>query len=152
MILSFQAPAVAGARHPGRSQTVLGISRNLAYASPVPVSSPSQPSWAVTPEKVAEVVRRLIEVGRPRKVYLFGSHVNGQAGPDSDLDVLVVVEDGIQNPRAESVRLRHALRGILMSVDILVVPESFFNLHRETPGLIYREVVEHGQLVYDSAR
>jgi predicted nucleotidyltransferase len=111
-----------------------------------------QSPWAITPAKVEAAVRRLVEAARPRKLFLFGSYVSGQAQSDSDLDVLVVTDDAVENPRRESVRLRGVLRGILMPVDILCVPESFFNSHLDTPGLIYREVVETGRLVYDAAR
>ena len=68
------------------------------------------------------------------------------------MDVLVVVEDSVASPRQESVRLRHALRGIRMSMDILVVTATHFAAQRDTPGLIYREVAEHGRLVYERPR
>ena len=74
------------------------------------------PPWAVTPEKVEQAVRRLVDAGHPRKVILFGSYVRGEAHRDSDLDVLVVTDDGVTNARKESARLRAALRGIRMCV------------------------------------
>ena len=113
------------------------------------MSTVAQVPWAVTHEKVEAVVRRLIEVGRPRKIILFGSYVRGHVHRDSDLDVLVVTEDRVENPRAESVRLREAVDDIDMPMDILVVPESQFNALRNTPGLIYREACEQGKVVYE---
>ena len=110
------------------------------------------PVWAVTPAKVAAAIQRLVETARPRKLFLFGSNATQVERGNSDLDVLVVTDDSVQNSRQESVRLRSALRGILMPVDILVVNESYFNQHRDTPGLIYREVLANGRLVYDAAR
>jgi predicted nucleotidyltransferase len=104
--------------------------------------------WAVTPEKVEQAVRRLVEAGRPRKVILFGSYVRGETHRDSDLDVLVVTNDGVVNTRKESVRLRSALRGIQMCVDILVVREGDFNRLKDKIGLIYREAVRHGKVAY----
>ena len=103
----------------------------------------------MTSEKVEAVVQRLIAVGRPRKIILFGSYVSGQVGRDSDLDVLVVTDDRVANPRAESVRLREAVEDIDMAMDILVVPESQFNALRNTPGLIYQEVCEQGKVAYE---
>jgi len=116
---------------------------------PVFVSALAEVPWAVTAEKVEAVVQRLIAVGRPRKIILFGSYVRGQVDRDSDLDVLVVTDDRVANPRAESVRLRDAVEDIDMPMDILVVPESQFNALRNTPGLIYQEACEHGKLVYE---
>ena len=96
-------------------------------------------------------MKRLIEVAAPRKLYLFGSFVRDETNTDSDLDLLVVVDDSVIAPRRESLRLRQALRGIHMPFDVLVVTESFFNAHRDSPGLIYREIVETGRLVYERA-
>ena len=36
-----------------------------------------------------EVVRRLAEVYHPLRIYLFGSAARGDAGPDSDYDLMV---------------------------------------------------------------
>lgn len=105
--------------------------------------------WAVTPEKVEAVVRRLREAAQPRKIILFGSYVRGQVHRDSDLDVLIVTDDTVQNPRAESVRLRRSVADIDMPMDILVVPESRFNELRDVPGLIYQEACQTGKVVYE---
>lgn len=105
--------------------------------------------FAVSSAKADAVVARLIEIAAPRQIYLFGSFVRGDINPDSDLDVLVVMDDSMANPRQESVRLRHALRGIRMSMDIMVVTASQFAVHRHTAGFIYREIAENGRLVYE---
>lgn len=104
----------------------------------------------ITPEKVDQAVRRLVEAGRPRKIILFGSYVRGQTHRDSDLDVLVVADDGVPNVRQESARLRRLLRGIRMCMDILVVRERDFNRLKDTIGLIYREAIRDGKVVYEA--
>ena len=108
--------------------------------------------WAITAEKVESAISRIIEVGRPLKLILFGSYVRDAGGPDSDVDFLVVTEDGIENPRKESVRIRRALRGISMPMDILVVPESRWLELKNMPGLIYQEAINNGKVVYESNR
>lgn len=109
-------------------------------------------SWEITPKKVQAVVQKIIEVSRPRKLILFGSYVSGNTHLNSDLDVLVVTGDEIENPRKESVRIRRALRGIVMGMDILVVPESKLEELANIPGLIYREAVRNGKVVYESTK
>jgi predicted nucleotidyltransferase len=108
-------------------------------------------SWLITPEKVLAAVNKIIETALPRKIILFGSYVAGKTHTDSDLDILVVTADEEVNPRKESVRIRRALKGIGMPMDIVVVPETTLALHGETPGLIYREALRHGRVVYDAA-
>ena len=44
-----------------------------------------------------------------RKLAFFGSVIRDDFGPDSDMDLLVI-EQGVEHVRQESVRLRQALR------------------------------------------
>jgi predicted nucleotidyltransferase len=106
--------------------------------------------WAITPEKVATAIKKIIEISKPRKLILFGSYIRGDIRLNSDLDILVVTGDEIENPRKESVRIRSSLRGIGMPMDILVVSENKLEEFAETPGLIYREIMKSGQVVYES--
>jgi len=46
---------------------------------------------ADTDLKLEGVIRRLVEAYQPRRIYLFGSVARGEAGPDSDYDLLVLV-------------------------------------------------------------
>lgn len=107
-------------------------------------------AWEVTPQKVKAVVDKIVEIAKPRKVILFGSYVRGKMTVNSDLDVMVV-ESSVENPRKESVRIRRALKGILMPMDILVVQEDVLAETADTPGLIYREAIKNGRVVYESA-
>jgi predicted nucleotidyltransferase len=106
--------------------------------------------WAVTPEKIDAAVKRIVSVAQPRKVILFGSVVAGKPGIHSDVDILVVTRDEIESSRKESVRIRRALRGITIPMDILVIPEKRLQALADQPGLIYREAVRHGRVVYDA--
>ena len=108
-------------------------------------------AWQVTNEKVWQAVERIVEAARPRKVVLFGSYVRGTMHRDSDLDILVVTAEEVENPRKESVRIRRALRGIGMPMDILVVSEERLSACGDAPGLVYREALRDGRIVYDSA-
>lgn len=69
--------------------------------------------------------RKLVEAaGAPARVVLFGSHARGDAGPDSDLDFLVIERD-VPDRHAEMVRLARALRPLGVPVDIVVVSETY---------------------------
>lgn len=109
-------------------------------------------AWEVTPEKVEAAVRKIIEVARPLKVILFGSYVRNDVSINSDADFLVITGDDVENARKESVRIRRALRGIAMPMDILVVPEGKWRQLKDKPGLIYREALKNGRVVYESSR
>ena len=93
-------------------------------------------SWEVNAEKVEAAVRRIVEVSRPVRLILFGSYVTETTNLNSDLDVLVITRDGVADARKESVRIRRALRGISMPMDILVVPKSKWDELKDVPRLI----------------
>ena len=107
--------------------------------------------WSVTEAKVRAAVERIVAHARPQAVILFGSYARGVAGPNSDLDVLVIVDDSVANCRAESVRLRRELRGISMPIDIIVARRSDVEQLRDTPGLLYETALLEGQVVYGRA-
>jgi uncharacterized protein len=92
---------------------------------------------------LAEIVRRLVEAYQPERVYLFGSHARGEAGPDSDYDLMVVVPGQAPLPWQRSHRTSEALRGIGMAADVLVwARESFekrLHLKASLPSTIMRE-------------
>lgn len=95
-----------------------------------------------------DMIRRILTVCDPEKIILFGSYARGDFTPDSDLDILVIVA-GVSSTRAESNRLRKALRGLLVPVDVLVATPEQIQRHRQTLGLIYRPALEEGKVIYE---
>lgn len=110
----------------------------------------SQPLWAVTPEKIAEAVRRIVEAAAPVRIILFGSAARDEAGRDSDVD-LIVVERDVSDRYAETVRLHRALRGLILPVDILVIADRDFEEWAATPGSVYRTASMEGKVLYEAA-
>ena len=106
-------------------------------------------NWAVTPQKLAEASRRIVGASDPLKIILFGSRARGDAGEESDADLLVV-EAEVNNPIAESVRLRRLLKDLLLPVDLLVVSQAKFEYWRDTPGTVYFEANQEGKVIYEA--
>jgi len=109
-------------------------------------------SWAVTPEKIDAAIDRVIGAAHPRRVILFGSAAHGKAGVPNDVDLLVVSKREIKHPRKESVRIRRVLRGIPMPMDILVISERRLQELAHQPGLVYREALRAGKVVYEATK
>src|SRR5579872_6477153 len=75
---------------------------------------------------LAEIVRRLVASYEPARIYLFGSMARGEAGPDSDYDLLLVVPDGAPQERGDSDLAYRALRGTGIAADVVVWTRSRF--------------------------
>ncbi len=109
-----------------------------------------QPVWAVTPEKISEAVRRLVQAASPRKIILFGSRARAGASKDSDLDLMVITGPlSDEQQFHEMIRLRDLLSPLIMSVDVLVVPEEKMEYWHDTPGNVYYEAALDGIVLYD---
>lgn len=114
------------------------------------LNTPRYHSWEVTPEKVEVIIRRIIAVSNPLKLILFGSYVRGETNINSDLDILIITRNDIISERKESIRIRRALRGISMPMDIIVIPEKKWMQVKDKPGMIYRQALREGKIVYES--
>ena len=51
-----------------------------------------------------EIIRRIVEVVQPEKIVMFGSAARGEMGPNSDVDLLVVMETE-ENPLHAAARI-----------------------------------------------
>ncbi len=94
-----------------------------------------------------ELVRRIVEAVHPLRIILFGSAARGEMGPDSDLDVLVVMPDGVHRRETAQLIRRH-LMGLGFAKDILVVTESDVERHRANPYLIIKPAMDEGKELY----
>lgn len=50
------------------------------------------------PSLIKDAVRRIAEHGDPERIMLFGSCAKGMIGPDSDIDLLVVMNTDVPRP------------------------------------------------------
>jgi predicted nucleotidyltransferase len=92
----------------------------------------------------------LRDAARPTRIILFGSHARGDARPDSDIDLLVVLE-GLHDRVAEMVRLARVLSPLRLPVDVLVVSEDAFRYWCDTPGNVYSAARAEGRVLYEQA-
>ena len=96
-------------------------------------------------------IRRLAEeiaqsTSLPTSVVLFGSHARGDAGPSSDVD-LMVIEDGLRDWAAESVRLRRLVRRSALlrkPVDLVVMSRADYRKWRGHFGTVQHEAEREG--------
>ena len=92
---------------------------------------------------LVKIVGRLVEAYRPERVYLFGSWARGDAGPDSDYDLLLVVPDSADTTRRRSRLAYEVLWETGRAADVVVLTrtdfESRLHLAASLPAIVARE-------------
>ena len=98
--------------------------------------------------KLAEIVRRLVDAYQPEEIYLFGSAARGQAGPDSDYDLLLIVPDSAAPERKRSRLAYQTLRGTGIAADVLVWTRSRFDSRTHVRASLPAIVLREGKLLH----
>jgi predicted nucleotidyltransferase len=118
--------------------------------SDVSEGSDEMPCASERAELLQEITKRIREMTTPERIILFGSYARGEENDDSDLDLLVIVRDA-SSPRRESTRIRRALRGLLVPIDVIVATPEHIDRYRDSIGLIYRAALQEGIVLYGRA-
>jgi uncharacterized protein len=96
---------------------------------------------------LSSLLEQVVRLADPMKVILFGSASRGEAGPASDLDLLVVMPDGTHRRHAAQ-RLYRDIRNVGVPFDLLVATPSDLDKHRHDVGLVYSAILREGVEVY----
>lgn len=125
-------------------------SRELgAAAAALALKRPSIPR-SITDPRIRDfwplALDKIVEGFQPAQVILFGSQARGDAGPQSDVDLLVVF-DKVGDRSEQRVQIRRALRDMPFAKDVLVAtPEE---VAHPAAGTAIAEAAREGLVVYE---
>ncbi|WP_028962904.1 nucleotidyltransferase domain-containing protein [Sulfobacillus thermosulfidooxidans] len=98
-----------------------------------------------------DYIQKMVRVGHPEAIVLFGSEANHTANDESDFDFLVI-EQNAGPPRQRAIKYQMALRPRIIPSDILVrTPEELQHAVAEGHPVI-REILQKGRWVYGESR
>lgn len=101
---------------------------------------------------IQRVVALVVETVQPLRIVLFGSAARGELREGSDLDMMVVVSEGV-----DTLRVAQALHRAMfeipdvarrVSVDFVVTTPMRYEARRHSLGSVYRQVARDGRELY----
>ena len=98
-------------------------------------------------QAIADAIAKYFD---PEKIILFGSYASGQPTPDSDIDLLVIMNT-FEPRHRRAVPLRLLFRPFPCSMDILVFTPEEVAYWNGTVNHIITESMESGRVLYERA-
>ncbi len=98
---------------------------------------------------VDDVVAWIFEWSDATQVVVFGSVERGEDGPDSDIDLLIVLPHVVNRHEAAAQVLRQ-LRDVPVPIDIIVVDEASLAERALEPGIV-RVAIREGRVLHRAA-
>jgi predicted nucleotidyltransferase len=101
-------------------------------------------------KQIREMVHRIVARFHPDRIILFGSHARGEAGADSDVDLLVIMPLA-GSRREKAIEIGVAVHDIPVPKDILVTTPQDFERRKDIVGTIERPAAREGKVLYARA-
>ena len=103
----------------------------------------------ISAETISGVVRTIADGCSPEKIVLFGSYASGTPTPDSDLDLLIIMEtDQVQRVK-RAVPIHQLFRPKPCSMDILVYTPQEVAYWDGAFNHIVTEALSSGKVLYE---
>ena len=99
------------------------------------------------PQPLVGLVQQIVASAKPLRVIVFGSAARGQSHPGSDIDLLIVLPNGVHRRKAAQA-LYQKIRGIGVPFDLVVTTPDDLEKHKDNKGLIYWTALREGREVY----
>ena len=102
----------------------------------------------VTAELLKKIVQRIVAGVQPQKIILFGSYAYGTPSPDSDLDILVIMNTK-DRPAERVLAVSRLLRPRPFPMDILVRTPGEITIALEQRDSFIQEILSRGKVLYE---
>ncbi len=100
------------------------------------------------PQKaIQDVVRQIVEKFHPQRIILFGSYARGNYRPESDVDLLVVMETTLK-PVQQEIAICQQIE-YHFGLDLLVYTPTFLAERLALGDSFVREITSQGKVLYE---
>jgi uncharacterized protein len=96
----------------------------------------------------SEAVQKIAVALNPQQIILFGSRARGDFKPDSDYDLLIVVDDEAGDEMKLTGLAYKAVRGNNLALDLVVYPKTEFEFSLREQHDVVCYAMDDGRIVY----
>jgi len=96
-----------------------------------------------------ELLDPVVAYFRPQRVILFGSTARGDAGPDSDIDLMVIVDDDTPPGKVTLRAGYESRRSYKRAADVFPIRSATFARRRRVVGTLAAAAASEGIIVYE---
>ncbi|MBC7228234.1 MAG: nucleotidyltransferase domain-containing protein [Thermoflexales bacterium] len=100
---------------------------------------------------IRAVAKQIAEKFQPEKIILFGSYAYGNPRPESDVDLLVILETPLRS-RQQRLEISRALSPRPFPMDIIVHTPQELEERLASGDLFLQEITTHGKVLYEKHR
>jgi predicted nucleotidyltransferase len=97
--------------------------------------------------KIDAIKDKIVTTVSPEKIILFGSYAKGENTDESDLDIVVIWDSGL-NPHKRNLFLSRLFPGRNFSLDIFSFTKEEAERLKDVKGTILYEAFHHGKVIY----
>ena len=98
-------------------------------------------------DTLSVMTERIVSGFQPERIILFGSYARGDANEQSDIDLLVVMQNGTDR-RQTAIAIKEALHDVCVPKDVIVTTPDLITRHGHLVGTILRPALREGRELY----
>jgi uncharacterized protein len=101
------------------------------------------------PQKaIDQVVEQIVEKFKPQKIILFGSYARGNPRPESDVDLLVVMDTPLKESKQSLEICRHL--DVMFGMDLIVHTPKRLKERVDMGDWFVRDILKEGKVFYEA--
>lgn len=98
-------------------------------------------------EAIDQVVEQIVEKFKPHKIILFGSYARGNPRPESDVDMLVVMETPLRDIQ-QAIQICQQIE-YRFGLDLIVHTPKYLAERVKMGDWFLRDVIKEGKVIYE---
>ena len=105
----------------------------------------------INKRKIQKIVDKIIKTSDVEKIILFGSYAKNSYNENSDLDLLIIKETNLSQPK-RGLDIRKSLWGIGVPIDIVVYTPKEIKEWKDINNSFISNIMKEGKVLYEKEK